>query len=285
MALTESLMADLSAPRPTPGCRVLVMGILNTTPDSFSDGGQFVSKEQIDKRIDDMVAAGADIIDVGGESTRPFASPVSVDEELKRTIPAIQAIRRHYSLPVSVDTTKSEVARQALEAGADIINDVSALKFDPQMISVAINAKCPVIIMHMQGAPRTMQVNPLYNNVVDDIRSFLAERLNWAEQQGLFRNMIIIDPGIGFGKTTTHNLSLLKHLRAFTTMGCPLLVGHSRKAFIGKTLNLPDTGDRDLATAAISSLCVMQGASILRVHDVQKTVQAVRIAEAILAAP
>ena len=260
------------------------MGILNTTPDSFSDGGRFITEEAIIRQIDAMIDDGADIIDVGGESTRPFADPVSLDEELRRTIPAIKAIRQRYQLPISIDTTKSEVARQALLAGADIINDISALRFDPPMISVAVGSACPVIIMHMQGSPKDMQVQPDYDNVVKNVSAFFRERIAWAAQRGLDRQKIILDPGIGFGKTVTHNLSLLKNLQALTLLGCPLLVGHSRKSFIGKILQL-DADNRDVATAALSAVCVMNGVALLRVHDVKKTVQAVRLAEAVLAAP
>lgn len=284
MPLPDTFTAALSGKRPESGGRVLIMGILNTTPDSFSDGGQFTTEEAILKQTDTMVAAGADIIDVGGESTRPFAEPVSLAEELSRTIPAIKAIRARYQLPVSIDTTKSEVARQALLAGADIINDISACRFDPQMIAVAVANDCPVIIMHMQGSPRDMQLKPAYDNVVENVASFFEERIEWVTQMGLDRKKIILDPGIGFGKSVDHNLSLLKHLEALSRLGCPLLVGHSRKSFIGKVLHL-ESDNRDLATAALSAICVMNGVTILRVHDVEKTVQAVRMAEAVLAAP
>jgi dihydropteroate synthase len=263
----------------------LVMGILNLTPDSFSDGGRFTHAETLSAQIKNMLDSGADLIDVGGESTRPYAEPVSEAEELRRILPAIARIRAmHPSIPISIDTTKAEVARQALNAGADIINDVSALRFDPEMIRVAIAHEAPVILMHMHKTPKDMQDEPVYVDVIREIMNFLAERISWAAEQGLAREQIIVDPGLGFGKTVAHNLTILKHLSTFKNLGCPLLVGHSRKAFIGKLLTL-ETQERDLATALISSYCATQGADILRVHDVKKTVQAVRLHEAIIQAP
>lgn len=267
------------------GPRPLVMGILNLTPDSFSDGGCFTHDAALSAQIKNMLDSGADIIDVGGESTRPYAEPVPQDEELRRVLPAIARIRAmHHSIPISIDTTKAEVARQALEAGADIINDVSALRFDPKMIRVAIAHEAPVILMHMHKTPKDMQDEPVYADVIREIMDFLGERISWAAEQGLAREQIIVDPGLGFGKTVEHNLSILKHLRTFKTLGCPLLIGHSRKAFIGRLLTL-ETQERDLATALISSYCATQGADILRVHDVKKTVQAVRLHEAVIQAP
>ena len=267
------------------GSRPLVMGILNLTPDSFSDGGRFTQEEAISAQIKIMLNSGADLIDVGGESTRPYAEPVSADEELRRVLPAVACIRAmHQSIPISIDTTKAEVAHQALHAGADIINDVSALRFDPAMIRIAVTHEAPVILMHMRKTPKDMQDDPAYDNVIQEITDFLTERIFWATEQGLDRQRLIVDPGLGFGKTTGHNLTILKNLRAFKSLGCPLLVGHSRKAFIGKLLGLK-TQDRDLATAMISAYCATQGADILRVHEVEKTRQAVRLHEAILQAP
>lgn len=263
----------------------LVMGILNMTPDSFSDGGQCLKEGTLTKRIEAMLGAHVDIIDVGGESTRPFAAPVEVALELARVIPAIESIRRLSPyLPISIDTTKAEVARAALSAGADIINDVSGLRGDPGMVQVAIAAKAPVILMHMQGTPADMQIAPRYSDVVTEIKSFLQERIDWAEEQGLPRQRILIDPGLGFGKTEEHNLTILKRLSEFHTLGCPVLVGHSRKAFLGRILDLP-VQERDMATAVVSAYCAWQGAHILRVHDVAKTMQAVRLIGAIMQAP
>lgn len=267
------------------GKRTLVMGILNVTPDSFSDGGSFVNPAAVNAQVAAMLAAGVDIIDVGGESSRPGSESVAVDEELSRVIPAIRAIRSQSSaIPVSIDTTKAEVADQALREGADIINDISAFRFDPSLITVAVKHQAPVIIMHMQGTPKDMQAAPTYGDVVSEIRDFLQERISWAEAQGLDRERIIVDPGIGFGKTVMHNLSILNHVADFKALGCPLLIGHSRKAFIGKILDLA-VEDRDSATAAVSALCAARGADIVRVHDVAATRQAVRLAEAITAAP
>jgi dihydropteroate synthase len=262
------------------GSKVLVMGILNVTPDSFSDGGRFFAESSIATQIDTMVEAGADIIDVGGESTRPFAQPVSIAEELDRVLPAIRMIRQRSSIPISIDTTKAEVARNSLAEGVGIINDISALRFDPDMISLVRETAVEVIIMHMQGIPSDMQVDPSYDNVVLEIKDFFEERLTWAEENGVSRKRFVIDPGIGFGKTVDHNLTILKRAAEFTELGCPVLIGHSRKSFIGKLLGA-EVDARDVATAAISALCAAKGVSILRVHDVEKTVQAVRLAEAI----
>jgi dihydropteroate synthase len=260
------------------------MGILNLTPDSFSDGGHFTQKKALSAQIKNMLASGADFIDVGGESTRPYAEPVSEDEELRRVLPAIACIRAlDRSIPISIDTTKAEVARQALEAGADIINDVSALRFDSAMIRVAIAHEAPVILMHMRKTPKDMQDEPVYDDVIQEIRDFLVERITWATEQGIDRERIIVDPGLGFGKTVAHNLTILKHLDAFKSLGCPLLIGHSRKGFIGSLLSLK-TAERDLATALISFHCATHGADILRVHEVEKTMQAVRLHQAIFQA-
>jgi dihydropteroate synthase len=262
------------------GSKVLVMGILNVTPDSFSDGGRFGDAESIATQVAAMIEAGADIIDVGGESTRPFAEPVTISEELHRILPAIRHIRQISAIPISIDTTKSEVACKALAEGADIINDISALRYDPEMLSLVKETEVPVIIMHMQGTPADMQVDPRYGDVVSEIKKFFAERLAWVEENGIARDRFIIDPGIGFGKTVGHNLSILKRFKEFTELGCPVMIGHSRKSFIGKLLGVA-LDARDVATAAISALCADKGVSILRVHDVGKTVQAVRLAEAI----
>ncbi len=262
--------------------RVRIMGILNVTPDSFSDGGRFVNQESVLAQVAAMVEAGADIIDVGGESTRPFAEPVSIDEELGRVVDAIVAIRKYHTIPISIDTTTALVAREALAAGADIINDISALRFDPEMIGLVQATDVPVIIMHMKGTPRDMQKNPVYEDVVAEIISFLDERLQWAESMGVKRERFIVDPGIGFGKTVIHNLMIIKRLQEFTSLGCPLLLGHSRKSFIGTILGR-EVDDREVGTAAVSVLAMLNGASILRVHDVATTVQAVRMTEAIMA--
>jgi dihydropteroate synthase len=260
--------------------RIRVMGILNVTPDSFSDGSRFNSDQAIQSQIEQMIEDGADIIDVGGESSRPFSQPVSLEEELSRVLPVIKAIRQQSSIPVSIDTTKAEVARQALDAGADIVNDISALRSDVSMVELLADQECPVIIMHMQGTPGDMQTDPTYDNVVEEISAFLQERIKWAVKHGIAKERLIVDPGIGFGKTIAHNLSILKHLDRFSELGCPVLLGHSRKAFIGKTLDL-EVDERDTATAIISSLSAAKKIDIIRVHDVAKTVQAIKIAQAI----
>jgi dihydropteroate synthase len=256
-----------------------IMGILNVTPDSFSDGGSFFDAQSVYHQAEQLLADGADIIDIGGESTRPFAESVSESEELRRVIPTIQAVRSlSASVPISIDTTKAVVARAALAAGATMLNDISALRHDPEMITVAQEYGCPVIIMHMQGTPGNMQVNPQYMDVVAEICAFFRERTAWLEGQGVARERIIIDPGIGFGKTLEHNLAILRNVAAFKQLGFPVLIGHSRKSFFGKLLGLP-VEERDCATAVVSALCTKQGADILRVHDVAKTAAAVRLAE------
>ena len=259
------------------------MGILNVTPDSFSDGGNFHSFDNALRHAEALIADGADILDVGGESTRPYADPVSLEEELARTIPLIKAIRSRHTIPISIDTTKAEVARQALDAGANIINDISALQKDPAMITVAAASDVPVIIMHMQGTPADMQNRPSYENVVDEILVFLAERVNWMVQNGVARDRIIIDPGIGFGKTQAHNLSIIKHLERFRSLGLQVLLGHSRKSFLGQLTGL-EAEKRDLPTAVVSALAVSHRVDIIRVHDVAATRQALQVAEAIFQA-
>lgn len=258
--------------------RPQVMGILNVTPDSFSDGGSFTTEEAIGRQVELMISAGADMIDVGGESTRPFAEPVSESEELKRVIPAITTIRAiSPMIPVSIDTTKASVAGAALAAGATMVNDISALRHDPEMAGLVRDYNGPVIIMHMQGTPGDMQVNPSYENVVAEICTFFSERIGWMEAQGIERDRIIIDPGIGFGKTLDHNLTLLRNIQELKKLGRPILIGHSRKSFFDKLLSIP-MEKRDCPTAIVSALCAKQEADILRVHDVEKTVAAVQLA-------
>ncbi len=255
-----------------------IMGILNVTPDSFSDGGQFDSAAAACSQAAALVASGAEIIDVGGESTRPFAEPVTEQEELQRVIPAIHAIRSSYSVPISIDTTKAEVARQALLAGADMINDISALQKDPGMLALVQKTSVPVIIMHMQGTPGDMQLQPQYGNVVTDILNFFKKRLAWLADNGVDVRRIILDPGIGFGKTLQHNLSLLKHLSEFKILGCPLLLGHSRKRFIGDITGL-EVMDRDLPTAVVAAL-TSSAVDIVRVHNVAAIKSALQMVSA-----
>ena len=262
---------------------VRIMGIINVTPDSFSDGGRYCTLDSIVDQADSLIAAGADLLDVGGESTRPFAAPVSEEEELRRVIPAILAIRKKYSLPISIDTSKAEVARQALAAGADMINDVSALLHDPAMIDLVRATTVPVVIMHMQKTPRDMQIEPCYQDVVGEILDFFRERLSWLREQRVDCSRIILDPGIGFGKTLAHNLIILKNLSVLSELGQPILLGHSRKRFLGDITG-GQVEERDLATAVVSALAVTQGVSIVRVHDVLSSKQAIIITEAISAA-
>jgi dihydropteroate synthase len=258
---------------------IRVMGIVNVTPDSFSDGGSLSTLQAAVDHTRFLIASGADIIDIGGESTRPFADPVSLNEELERTIPLINAIRRFSDIPISIDTRKAEVARQALAAGASLINDVSALRGDPEMIALAADSSAELIIMHMQGTPDTMQVDPRYEDVVGEICEFFAERLTTLAAAGIDPARIIVDPGIGFGKRLQHNLSLIKHIDRFAELGRPVLLGHSRKRFLGDLTGCPPQ-DRDMATAVIAALC-LDKVSLLRVHDVAATRQALQVAQAI----
>jgi len=258
-----------------------VMGILNVTPDSFSDGGQFDSEASACLQAEAFVASGVDVIDIGGESTRPFAEPVSESDELGRVIPAILAIRRKFSIPISIDTSKAEVARQALNAGANIINDISALRKDSGMVSLVQKTDVPVIIMHMKGTPGDMQVKPEYEDVVQEIYEFFEERLSWLQTKGINRKRIILDPGIGFGKKLSHNLSILKHLAEFKKLGCPVLLGHSRKRFIEDICGLA-VEERDLPTAVVSALAYRMDIDIIRVHDVASTRIALQMTAAIV---
>ena len=270
------------------GHRTLVMGIVNITPDSFSDGGRFFDTQTAVDHGLALAAAGADIIDVGGESTRPFSDPVNDDEESRRVVPVIEQLAAKLPIPISIDTTKAEVARQALAAGAAMINDVSALRLDPDLGRLAATQGVPVILMHMLGTPKTMQVKPEYRDVVADVRRFLAEAIARAAAQGIDRTRIIVDPGIGFGKTYEHNLLLLQQLAAFQELDAPLLVGASRKAFIRNLLKPADAKDipADLpvvetGSLAAASAAALNGAHIVRVHDVTRTCAALRVIDAI----
>lgn len=261
-----------------------IMGILNITPDSFSDGGSLNSRDALVSRIDEMLQAGVDIIDIGGESTRPFADPVPAREEMDRVLPVIELVREMTDKPVSIDTTKAEVAAAALRAGAEIINDISAFRHDSGMAEVAAGATGPVVIMHMQGTPGDMQVNPQYKDVIEDIVTFFQERIHWLTARGIARGRIIIDPGIGFGKTVEHNLTILQNIEAFKKLGCQVMIGHSRKSFLGKTLDL-DITERDCASAIVSFHCFLHGADIIRVHDVERTRQALMLQSLLTESP
>lgn len=260
---------------------VKIMGVLNVTPDSFSDGGQFNTVDSAVSQATKLIEEGADIIDIGGESTRPFADKVATEEELKRVVPVIEAIRSTHSIPISIDTTKARVASAALEAGATHINDISALRLDPEMIDVVKETSAPVFIMHMQGKPSDMQVNPTYTDIIGEIVEFFDERLGYLQDHGVEKKRIIIDPGIGFGKTLSHNLSILKHLNTFSQFGVPVLLAHSRKRFLGDITGIAPEQQRDLATAVVSALCSSKNIDMVRVHDVAATSQALKISSAI----
>ena len=263
--------------------RTHVMGILNVTPDSFSDGGKFLDHSKALDHAKRMVDEGADIIDVGGESTRPGAKPASLDEERRRVIPLIEKIASQVEIPVSVDTTKAGVAKEALEAGAAMINDISALRSDPKMAFLVSEYGVPVVLMHMRGTPQTMQQHLAYDSLISDICSFLKERIEYAESVGIDSQRIIIDPGIGFGKSVPDgNLKIIKNLSLFRDLGKPILVGASRKAFIGSVLNL-EVEEREEGTAAAISLAINNGAHIVRVHDVGKMKRVVKMVDAVMA--
>lgn len=265
--------------RPLDLGRVAIMGILNVTPDSFSDGGDFVSVDAALRHAREMADQGAGMIDVGGESTRPGAQPVSVQQELDRVIPVIEAIAREVDVPVSVDTSRPAVMRAAVGAGAGFINDVYALRAGDALQTAAVLG-VPVCLMHMLGEPRTMQANPVYGDVVAEVAAFLQARVEAARQAGIPASRIVIDPGFGFGKTVAHNLDLLRGLDALKALGVPVLAGLSRKSLIGKLLDLP-VGNRVHASVALALIALARGARLLRVHDVAETVQAVRMWEAV----
>lgn len=255
-----------------------IMGILNTTPDSFSDGGLYNTINSAVDHAIAMVDEGADIIDIGGESTRPGSESISIDEEISRVLPIIETLKKEITIPISIDSYKPDVVRVCLKAGASIINDVSGLT-NPEMIAVAAKYKVPVVIMHMQGKPKTMQREPYYENVVEDIKSFFEDRITAAKLAGI--TQLILDPGIGFGKTLKHNLLLLRHIRDFTGLGYPVLVGPSRKAFIG-TITGASVENRLPGTIAAISAARINGATFMRVHDVAECKQAMQIIDAIL---
>ena len=261
--------------------RVLIMGVLNVTPDSFSDGGRFLDPAAALARAEAMVAEGADLIDLGAESTRPGSKPVEEAEELRRLMPVLEALAPRIPLPLSVDTTKAGVAQRALDAGARLVNDISAMRFDPRMAQVVAKSGAGLVLMHMQGIPQTMQGAPRYDDVVREVRSFLAARMAAAMEVGIRPDQILLDPGFGFGKTVVHNLTLLARLDELATLGRPVLVGVSRKAFIGQILER-EVGDRLMGTAAAVALAVQRGARLVRVHDVGAARDVVRMTEAVL---
>jgi len=259
----------------------LIMGILNVTPDSFSDGGLYLDPEIAVARAIEMVKEGADIIDIGGESTRPGAEPVSVEEELRRVIPVIKTLSKHLEIPISIDTYKAEVAKQAIKAGASIVNDISGLRFDPEMASVVAKNGVAIVIMHIKGTPKDMQKEPYYEDLFGEINQYLAESIQIARSAGVQEEAIVVDPGIGFGKQPEHNLQILKHLDRFSVHKRPILVGPSRKSFIGLILGGVPPEQRIDGTAAAVALSIANGASIVRVHDVRKMADVVKVAWAI----
>jgi dihydropteroate synthase len=274
------------------GKQTRIMGILNITPDSFSDGGNFFA---FDKAVDQgqkLYQDGADILDIGGESTRPFSDQVSVEEEIRRVVPVIEKLASRVSIPISIDTTKTEVARRALEAGASIINDVSALRLDEDLAALAAEYDVPVILMHMLGTPKTMQVAPAYDDLILEIKTFLEKAIDRAVEKGIAKSKIIIDPGVGFGKTVEHNLSLIRHLSQFNALDVPIMIGPSRKAFLRNILkdkNLediqPDLPVVEIGTQAAVAASALNGAHIIRAHNVANTRATLKIIDAIKNSP
>ena len=271
-AMSDELFREL-------GTRTYVMGVLNVTPDSFSDGGSYFAEEAALARAASIAQEGADILDVGAESTRPGAQPLNADEERRRLLPLLEHIAEKVEIALSIDTYKAKIAAMAIKAGASIVNDITALRGDSKMCEVLAESGCPVVLMHMLGTPATMQVNPVYESVVDDLCRFFEERISYAESVGISR--MIIDPGIGFGKTVEHNLELIRNLKRFRQFGRPVCIGVSRKSFIGRVLDLP-VNDRLEGTAAAVAASILNGADIVRVHDVREMVRVTRMTDAII---
>jgi dihydropteroate synthase len=263
------------------GHRTYVMGVMNVTPDSFSGDGLGGDVEAAVRQAEEFVEAGVDFFDVGGESTRPGAEPVPAEEEIQRTVPVVARLRAEFPTPISIDTSHAATARAALESGAHLVNDITGLRGDPDMAAVVAEFGVPVVLMHIQGTPRTMQQNPTYDDVIEDVRAYLQESIARATAAGIARDRIIVDPGIGFGKTVAHNLQILRRLGELRTLGCPILVGTSRKSFLGKILDRPVT-ERLEGTAASVAIAIAHGADVVRVHDVREMVRVVRVADAIV---
>jgi len=261
--------------------RTHIMGVLNITPDSFANGGHYFQRDQAIEHGLTMAEDGADIIDVGGESTRPYAEKVSLHEELDRVIPVIQGLSKELEIPISIDTLKAEVAEKAIAAGASIINDISALRVDPRMVSVAAETGVPVVLMHMKGTPSDMQDDPVYDHLIQEIMDFFVSAADRAVEGGIDKTSIILDQGIGFGKSYEHNLEIIRELHQFQSMGMPVLLGTSRKAFLGHLLD-NEAHERDTGTMATIAAGVMNGAHIIRVHNVKKTLETVKVIDAIM---
>jgi dihydropteroate synthase len=269
------------------GERTLIMGVLNVTPDSFSDGGAFLDSQAAVARALELERDGADILDIGGESTRPAAAPVSAREELSRILSVLEALRGKLRIPISVDTQKAEIAEAALAAGAEIVNDISALRTDPRLAEVARRARAPMILMHMRGTPQTMQRGPFARDVIRDVMAGFRDALARARRAGLAKSQILLDPGVGFGKSHEQNFEILARLTEFARLGCPIVVGTSRKAFLGKALARPGEpplppSERILGTAATVTASILGGAHIVRVHDVAEIARVARVADAIV---
>ena len=267
------------------GTRTYVMGILNVTPDSFSDGGQFNSLTTAVTQAGVLEKAGANILDVGGQSTRPGAETVSLATELERIIPVIETIRQTTQIPISIDTTRAAVAEAAIDAGADIVNDISAGQFEPDILTIAAQRQVPIILMHLRGTPQTMQQLTHYDNLMAEIKTYFAERVAVAQAAGIPTERIMLDPGIGFAKTVDQNLTILQELRQLQALSCPLLIGTSRKSFIGKVLNQPDPRQRLWGTTASCCAAIANGVDIIRVHDVAEMKQVCQMADAIWRTP
>ncbi len=263
------------------GSKTYLMGVINVTPDSFSDGGQFYELTDALTQAEYAIETGADILDIGGQSTRPGAEEVSLEEELNRVLPIIKSIRQKYSVPISIDTTKAEVAKAAVAAGADIVNDISGATFDLEMLPAVAQLGVPIVLMHLRGTPQTMQKMTDYQDLIGEIYQFLESRIAAAETAGIHRDKIIIDPGIGFAKNYRQNLDILRQLTKFSVLQCPILVGVSRKSFIGHILNQPDPKQRIWGTGAACCAAISFGADILRVHDIKEMADVCRVADAI----
>ncbi len=259
-----------------------IVGVLNVTPDSFYDGGKYTCVDAALNQAEKMIEEGADILDIGGESTRPSSERVSVEEEIRRVIPVIQKLKQKTSIPISIDTTKSPVAKAACDAGAAIVNDISGFKMDPDMTKTIAAYQTKVVIGHIQGTPKTMQQNPHYDDVVQEISDYFKERIEAAKRHDISKQRIILDPGIGFGKTVEHNLEILRRLNEFLVHGCPLMIGTSRKSFIGQLTNAKDPNDRLGGSIATAVTAYMNGATYIRVHDVKETKQALSVVSQII---
>jgi dihydropteroate synthase len=262
------------------GKRTYIVGVLNVTPDSFSDGGLYFGVDKALRQAERLIEAGADLLDIGGESTRPFSKPVPLEEELSRVIPVVKAIRERFDIPISVDTYKAKVAEEALFAGANLVNDISALRFDAKMAQVVAGHQVPVILMHMKGTPQTMQLDPSYEDVVQEIKDFFLERIEAAERAGIRRENIILDPGIGFGKRFEDNLKIIREIKAFLDLGFPVLLGPSRKSFLGQILE-KEAQERDSGTMAVVALAAFQGVHLVRVHNVEMAYDTIKVIQAL----